>query len=313
MEKNKEKNDFTESFKQMSLSKESNVLSFMLFAFLILVQPYDMSDLQLIYRLVYSFFYALSFWVAYYITTTIFGNTKRGLIKNIDPKKYAIFIFFLVEITFFLVVGVDVVLKVILPSEDNFFSKISIDFAYLKISFARVAMLIIFYQFLVMLLKYFFVDSLNKERNAGFNLKNLSREGASKNSKLTIVGLNKNEVVDFNSKDFLYAKSEGHYIKIYYLADKTNSLNPVVRSIIIRNSMRNLGEGVLSDIITIDRVHKSYFVNYEHVKSLKTINHKGGILTLSLLDIKIPVGKTNINRVLSYVTLNAPSVTIYKV
>lgn len=129
---------------------------------------------------------------------------------------------------------------------------------------------------------------------------------------VTIIGLNKDEKVHLMIDDFLYAKSEGHYVKLFYFSKITNHHTKFVRSIIIRSSMKSLETTVFSSFENVHRVQRGYFVNINYVKFLRNIPYsQGGFVTLSTLDIKIPVGKSHLSKINSYIELKKPEIPIY--
>ena len=79
--------------------------------------------------------------------------------------------------------------------------------------------------------------------------------------------------------DFLYAQSEGNYIKIYYL-DRS-----VLVHKLIRLSLKQL-EAQLENISQIKRCHRSYLVNMQHITS---VDGNARSLTIQLDKVASPI------------------------
>ncbi len=225
-------------------------------------------------------------------------------------------------VSFFLCVLSYFLINYSFKSEKIDFTNIPIDIGYLPILFLHIFEVIIFYQIVFVLFNYYYdyehVDDVSQsiDRNFDDRSKSLMNENdytanhsINSDVTLTIAGLNKDEVVTFSSKDFIYAKSDGHYIKMFYLLCSTNLERPMVKSILIRNSMKSM-ENELLKVLHILRVHNSFFVNLRMVKYYRG-NSKGGLLVLTLLNIKVPVSKRNVNRTKSILILNHPHVLIH--
>jgi hypothetical protein len=132
------------------------------------------------------------------------------------------------------------------------------------------------------------------------------------NKQLSIFGIGKNEVVHMVADDFIFAKSDGHYVQIYYFVERNNVGNKKVRSILVRNSLKILITEVFADFSYIARVHKSYIANYNYAKSIRNLpNNKGGVMAMGFVNINIPVGASKINNVNAYLLLNNTDIPIY--
>lgn len=81
-----------------------------------------------------------------------------------------------------------------------------------------------------------------------------------------IKGKNKREQLEIFHNQFLYAQSEGHYIKIFYFQEKKKT----IKQYLIRNTILNLEkqlEQQLRNSQIIFRCHKSYLINLSHCNS----------------------------------------------
>ncbi len=92
---------------------------------------------------------------------------------------------------------------------------------------------------------------------------------------LHLSGKNKNELLKIRVGDFVYAKSEDNYIRIFYLQDD------IMSSILFRNTLAKIEEQ-LSSAPSIFRCHRSYLINSIHIAEIKG-NAKR---TLAVLNVK---------------------------
>jgi len=104
---------------------------------------------------------------------------------------------------------------------------------------------------------------------------------------ITVTGVNKGEKLTIDSSKIIYVKASGHYIDLFYFSEQERK----IKSRLIRTSMTkfNIDLGVVSSII---RVHKSYYVGLNYVKYIR-INSKGGIICLTIENIKLVLSQTN--------------------
>lgn len=127
----------------------------------------------------------------------------------------------------------------------------------------------------------FYKENPNSENNLKYKVTSKNRKD------LKLIGKNKNEHLIIDNKNFILAKSEGHYIKIYYLMEKN------LKSYIIRNTMKNI-ELVTSNYHNIYRCHKSFLLNLNYVKSIIGNSNKSHIYT-EFYPEKIPISKEKIS------------------
>lgn len=301
----------------VSSEVEAMFLLIGVFCFCFFLEPFCMYLLKTPYRLCYSLAYACCFGYSYYLINSSL-MTQRNKSKEFKDREISFKLFLvLVIVCVFLIVVCQYVLNDVLSYEDNWFAQLPMDSHFFsKLLFNVFVTILFFTMALSFYKKYLKIVDKNK-----FNIELLRRQYKHTNnqvspkkpdvnsSDMTIIGLNKNEVLNLNPDQFLYAKSEGHYLKIFYLMRNTNNESPVVRSILIRFSMKALVE-LTGEFSSIKRVHKSYFVNIKYAKSLKR-NLRGGLLRLKFSDIEVSVSKTNVNDVLSYLTIHYPLIPIY--
>ena len=89
-----------------------------------------------------------------------------------------------------------------------------------------------------------------------------------------ITGLNNEEDFYLAPQDFLFAKSEGHYVKIFFFSHENDKI--YLKRKIIRNSMKNI-ESMVSKSNDILRVHKSYTANVKIASRISGGSHGGTI------------------------------------
>ena len=84
--------------------------------------------------------------------------------------------------------------------------------------------------------------------------------------------------------EFVYAKSEGNYVKIYYLDD-----NVLIHKL-IRLSLKQL-EIQLENLSQIKRCHRSYLINMQHITSIDG-NARSLTIQLDKVATSIPVSRS---------------------
>lgn len=105
-------------------------------------------------------------------------------------------------------------------------------------------------------------------------------------AKIQIISRLKKEELSFFPHQFLYAESDGNYVKFYLTGEQK------IRTELIRNSMNEI-EQQLSGIPYFARVHRAYIVNVKKVSSKKG-NTLGYRLKVTGLDVEIPVSRNNV-------------------
>jgi hypothetical protein len=307
-----------------SLVKICIFFTLFLYISLILRCSFDFSKIHLLNELIYNALFSILFGFVFYLALVFLDRIKKNVLKETILKKdiiscfiqqvLTICVFF--AITAFLVnEGLDYIITLdhIINQVPSllFFS----DCHYLRTNYILVG-IILFNYFIIFYFIRFFINKKDfKIDFGGFSTSLEDKKNSiqlSKNKQLSIYGLGKNEVVHMDSDDFIFAKSDGHYIHIYYFVERNNVGNKRVRSILVRNSLKTLITEVFADFSYIARVHKSYVANYNYVKQVRNLpNNKGGIITMNFVNVNIPIGATKINNVNTYLLLNNIKIPIY--
>jgi len=104
-------------------------------------------------------------------------------------------------------------------------------------------------------------------------------------TQLVLIGKNKNERLTMSVDQFIYAKSEGHYVKIIYLHEKTKKQ----KFYTLRNKISTI-ETQLSYFDSIFRCHQSYIINLHYLKSV--IGNKNKAYARLIYSENIPISNT---------------------
>lgn len=86
---------------------------------------------------------------------------------------------------------------------------------------------------------------------------------------LKIKGKNKDEILTLPLENFVYIKSEGHYISVFYVEKGKSKL----RNVLFRAKISEI-EKSLEAYTTIVRCHKCYLLNTLHIKYINSYNKK---------------------------------------
>jgi len=114
---------------------------------------------------------------------------------------------------------------------------------------------------------------------------NQAKKNFENKRKLLLIGKNKNESLTLDLNQFVYAKSEGHYIKIIYIHEKTKK----IKFHTLRNKISTI-ESQLSDFDSIFRCHQSYIINLHYLKSV--IGNKNKAYARLIYSENIPISNT---------------------
>ena len=104
------------------------------------------------------------------------------------------------------------------------------------------------------------------------------------------------EKVDCTDRDFLFAESDGNYVKIHYIADG----KPAITA--IRSSIKDVEETIAA-VSHICRSHRAFIVNLKQVKSVES-RSSGFYVMLHHCQAPVPVSKTYQQHIKSW--LNHP-------
>lgn len=253
--------------------------------------PFLLNQVSFANKLVYSFLFAVNYGMAYYFVNVLLGNNIR---KSLSRYGYMIYSFVLCVLAFFLIVVTTYIIKkmffieylhesIVLNEEFiiNILLEVSIVTLYLHFYIWSVYMFIQNYSNNT---KSEFIASEDLITTSNYNINTVSQT----DDDLIIYGKNKDEFRKLSMDDFVYAKSEGHYLKVFYhesVSDLAKSAD--IQWFIIRNSMKNLKEMMRSHD-NIIRIHKSYLINTHKIKYATPGLNNGGHITIILNNIKIP-------------------------
>lgn len=136
---------------------------------------------------------------------------------------------------------------------------------------------------------FFFFTLLNLKSlltKSQYIIENGSTQGHANGQTITLKSQLKNEELNFNSEELLFAESNGNYVVFYLGKD-----NAQVKKANIRNSISNV-EQQLKAYPQFVRTHRAFLVNLGKILS-KEGNTAGYSLKLSGIDKKIPVSRQN--------------------
>lgn len=106
---------------------------------------------------------------------------------------------------------------------------------------------------------------------------------------LKFFGKNKNEHITLETDTFICIKSEGHYIKVYYMCPKSNQ----VKNMVLRNTMKEI-ENQTINYSFIYRCHKSFIINLDFLNSVIGNSNRTHIYLEHFSDA-IPISKNKIS------------------
>ncbi|MFT4801089.1 MAG: hypothetical protein ACI93N_000854 [Flavobacteriaceae bacterium] len=310
--------------KNFNLVKTCMFFTLFLYISIILMSLFNFSEIHLLNELIYNAIFTIIFGFVFYLAFVFLDGIKKNVLKETILKKdiisslmqqiVTICLFFAIT-AFLLNKGLDYIITFdhIIDQVPSllFFSNEH----YLRKNYILVG-IILFNYLIIFCFIHFYINKKDLKIDYGGFLTSLEDKKNSKqlsnNKQLSIYGLGKNEVVHMDSDDFIFAKSDGHYIHIYYFVERNNVGNKRVRSILVRNSLKTLITEIFADFRYIARVHKSYVANYNYVKQVRNLpNNKGGIITMNFVNVNIPIGATKINNVNTYLLLNNTETPIY--
>jgi hypothetical protein len=310
--------------KNFNLVKICMFFTLFLYISLILRSLFNFSEIYLLNELIYNAIFTIIFGFVFYLAFAFLDGIKKNVLKETILKKDIISsliqqvatccLFFAIT-AFLLNEGLDYIITLDhivdqVPSLLYFSNK-----HYLRNNYILVGIILFNYLIIFYFIRFFINKKGIKKDYDGFSTSLEDKKNSKQltnNKQLSIYGLGKNEVVHMDSDDFIFAKSDGHYIHIYYFVERNNVGNKRVRSILVKNSLKTLIREVFADFSYIARVHKSYIANYNYVKQVRNLpNNKGGIITMNFVNVDIPIGATKINNVNTYLLLNNTETPIY--
>ena len=100
-----------------------------------------------------------------------------------------------------------------------------------------------------------------------------------------VVGKGKNEKLSFPPQAFVYAQSEGNYVKVFYFDQNDESLHSEMLRLSLQDFLAQL-----SEFDTILRIHKSFVFNLVHDHVIIG-NSRRAHLKISTLELEIPVSR----------------------
>ncbi|MCV6630487.1 MAG: LytTR family transcriptional regulator, partial [Flavobacteriaceae bacterium] len=119
---------------------------------------------------------------------------------------------------------------------------------------------------------------------ANFTENSKSKKDKSQNTIINLVSKNNDETITIDLKQLICVKSEGNYLKVYYLEEN------IATQKLIRNSISKV-EKQLIIFEQIKRCHRSFLVNLDKVEKM-TGNARSLNLHISDIDFTIPVSRS---------------------
>ncbi|MDA3911241.1 MAG: LytTR family DNA-binding domain-containing protein [Bacteroidales bacterium] len=110
-----------------------------------------------------------------------------------------------------------------------------------------------------------------------------------KENLVTVRGKGKKDQLSFHHEAFVYAQSEGNYMKIFYFSEKGGLLESEMLRLSIQDLLKQLSG--LDDIV---RIHKSFVFNFSQAYVLIGNSRRANLKILAL-DIEIPVSRAFYN------------------
>ena len=124
----------------------------------------------------------------------------------------------------------------------------------------------------------------NKHIATNFNKNIQQRTKKSENQKIKLLSQNNDETIIIELKQLICIKAEGNYLKVFY------KIGNEIKSKLIRNSIKNIEENLIVSE-NIIRCHRSYIVNLDKVKRMSG-NARNFNLHIENLGFTIPVSRS---------------------
>lgn len=273
------------------LSYNTNITAFLVlilvFCFLFFFKPFELSWYSTKVQLVLVTGYAVCSFIGYSLAVTIFTPYNRTKWTRLLELCTCLTCFFIVWILVYgyTIFCLEVLFPHILDIEDsgvrpeNLFVR---TFVYTISTGGLIYSLIHMYDVL---------HSYKKSscKIVARNLYNKGYHPKKKSNRVKFTGKNKNEHVELEVDVFICIKSEGHYIRLYYLCNKSDQ----VKFYFLRNTMKEIENQTINHSF-IYRCHKSFFINLNFLNSVIGNSNKTHVY-LRYFSNKIPVSKSKIS------------------
>lgn len=251
------------------------------FLFLFVFEPYRVVEFQFKSKLYVSFAYALSSSLGYFSSVLLMKPDRKDGWKI----KQEVLHIFLADIFVWGLTSVFIAF-ILNPSLTAFFDShttFTASSRFYVFNFIYIIMVsVICYAFLRL---YDVSYLLMKQKNKKVTEPNIIDQKLKEAKALTLCGKNKNECLELTVSQFVYIKSEGHYVKVHYLAGKTKK----IESKVLRASMKDMELSTLTSS-KIMRCHKSYLVNLDYVHNVISESNK------AYANLKHRVGKVSVSK-----------------
>ena len=245
-----------------------------IYVFLLIFQPFGISDIQYYKPVFVAGFFGITF-VVLLFSFLIAPNISKSLF-DFDKwtiKKNVIFI-----VAQFLIITVlnwiynSTIGKGITEQHSLFY------FVFITVSVGIIPTL-----FLI----YFIEKNLSRKNQhiaTNFTKSIQHRTNISENSKIKLLSQNNDETIIIELNQLICIKSEGNYLKVFFRVENE------IKSKLIRNSIKSIEEQLII-FKNIIRCHRSYIVNLDTVSKMSG-NARNFNLHIERLGFKIPVSRS---------------------
>lgn len=259
------------------------------FSFLFVFKPFSLKGFPFYAQIIFNLSYAVLGATAFYITYLLFSYSLNH--KRWTVLKEVLFCVVCILIIWGFIFSFTLLLEQLLsPKALSMALDFKVPEPWLVQSF--------FFSVTFFIISYVFTMRVYNTKEESFSEKsNHVKTGLTKHrhphEDLTYIvfeGRNKGEYLKILLSEFLYAKSDTHYIDVLFFDSTTNTSKQYQ----LRNSLKEI-EDHLSPHQSIYRCHKSYLVNLDNVLFLKKTNSNTNHLVIKhLKDEEIPVAKNKV-------------------
>ncbi len=208
----------------------ATIISIWLVVFLVLIAPFDASDLSFMIRLQILPFYGVISFIGYMLLVPF----QNWVFKRMNRWTIIFEVLFIFVFNILVLLGSFWYYKTEIINGIYSFSKFSIE-VYTPICFILLSILI-------------------------FSRWFLNRKAPTKpTSKITLTGDNKLDILKIKQSDLICISNSQNYVEIFYLE------NAQLRSKLIRSSLKK----IQTDFEFLIQIHRSHLINPEHFKSWK--------------------------------------------